>query len=83
MISEISSISTKTGLKGNHSSTSDESYSSIIVGNDSKKQERKRMKTVAKGSDIAVQAVVDNTSRRLDTPATKVDVKQMRDEDFH
>ena len=82
-MSEISSISTKTGLKRNHSSKSDESDSSIIVENDSKKRERKRMDTVVEGSDMAVQAALDNISRRLDTLATKVDVKQMRDEDFH
>ena len=82
-MSEISSISTKTGLKRNHSSKSDESDSSIIVENDSKKQERKRMNTVVEGSDMAVQAAKDNISRRLDILTTKVDVEQMRDEVKH
>ena len=63
-MSEISPISTKTELRRNHSSTSDESVSSIIVGNDSKKQEKKRMNTVVEGSDMAVQAALDNISRR-------------------
>ena len=82
-MSELSPISAKTGSKRNHSSTSNESDSSIIVENDCNKQQRKRMNTVVEGSDMAVQAALDNISRRLDTLATKADVKQMRDEDFH
>ena len=82
-MSEISPISTKTELRRNHSSTSDESDSSIIVENDSKKRERKRMDTVVEGSDMAVQAAKDNISRRLDILTTKVDVEQMRDEVKH
>ena len=57
-MSEISSTSTKTEFKRNYFSTSDESDSSIIVENDSKKQERKRMNTVVEGSDMAVQAAL-------------------------
>ena len=38
------------------------------------------MNTVVEDSDMAVQAALDNISRRLDTLATKVDVEQMRDE---
>ena len=63
-MSEISSTSTKTEFKRNYFSTSDESDSSIIVENDSKKQEKKRMNTVVEGSDMAVQAALDNISRR-------------------
>ena len=63
-MSEISLISRKTGIERNHSSTSGESDSSIIVENDSKKQEKKRMNTVVEGSDMAVQAALDNISRR-------------------
>ena len=76
----ISSYFSRTGLKRNHSSTSDESDVSIGSENDSKKQEKERMNTVAEDSDMAVQAALDNISRRLDTLATKVDVEQMRDE---
>ena len=76
-MSEISLISRKTGIERNHSSTSGESDSSIIVENNSKKQERKRMNAVLmEGSDMAVQAALDNISRCLDTLATKVDVEQ-------
>ena len=32
------------------------------------------------GSDMAVQAALDNISRCLDTLATKVDIEQTRDE---
>ena len=73
----ISSYFSRTGLKRNHSSTSDESDVSISSENDSKKQEKKRMNTVVEDSDMAVQAALDNISRRLDT---KVDVEQMKDE---
>ena len=38
------------------------------------------MNTVVEDTDMAVQAALDNISRRLDTLATKVDVEQMRDE---
>ena len=76
----ISSYFSRTGLKRNHSSTSDESDVSISTENDSKKQEKKRMKTVVQDSDMAVQTALDNISKRLDTLATKVDVEQMRDE---
>ena len=76
----ISSYFLRTGLKRNHSSTSDESDVSISSENDSKKQEKKRMNTVAEDSDMAVQTELHNISKRLDTLATKVDVEQMRDE---
>ena len=76
----ISSGFSRTGLKRNHSSTADESDVSISSENDSKKQEKKRMNTVVEDSDMAVQAALDNISKRLDTLATKVDVEQMRDE---
>ena len=79
-MSVISSYFSRTGLKRNHSSTSEESDISISSENDSKKQEKKRMNTVVEDSDMAVQAALDNISKRLDTLATKVDVKQMRDE---
>ena len=76
----ISFYFSRTGLKRNHSPTSDESDVSISSENDSNKQEKKRMNTVVEDSDMAVQAALDNISRRLDTLATKVDVEQMRDE---
>ena len=76
----ISSYFSRTGLKRNHSSTSDESDVSISTENDSKKQEKMRMNTVVEDSDMAVQTALDNMSKRLDTLATKVDVEQMRDE---
>jgi len=76
----ISSYFSRTGLKSNHSSTADESDVSISSENDSKKQEKKRVNTVVEDSDMAVQAALNNISRRLDTLATKVDVEQMRDE---
>ena len=38
------------------------------------------MNTVVEDTDMAVQAALDNISKRLDTMATKVDVEQMRDE---
>ena len=76
----ISSYFSRTGLKRNDSSTSDESDVSISTENDSKKQEKKRMNTVVEDSDVAVQTALDNISKRLDTLATKVDVEQMRDE---
>ena len=38
------------------------------------------MNTVVENSDMAVQAALDNISKRLDTLATRVDVEQMRDE---
>ena len=38
------------------------------------------MNTVVEDTDMAVQAALDNISKRLDTLATKVDVEQMRDE---
>ena len=76
----ISSYFSRTGLKRNHSSTSDESDVSISSENDSKKQEKKRMNTVVEDSDMAVQTALDNISKRLNTLATKVDVEQMRDE---
>ena len=76
----ISSYFSRTGLKSNHSSTADESDVSISSENDSKKQEKKRINTVVEDSDMAVQAALNNISRRLDTLATKVDVEQMRDE---
>ena len=53
---------------------------SISSENDSKRQEKKRMNTVVEDTDMAVQATLDNISKRLDTMATKVDVEQMRDE---
>ena len=70
----------RTRLKRNHSSTSDGSDLSISSENDSKKQEKKCMNTVVEDSDMAVQAALDNISKRLDTLATKVDIEQMRDE---
>ena len=76
----ISSYFSRTGLKRNHSSTSDESDVSISSENDNKKQEKKRMNTVVEDSDMAVQTALDNISKRLNTLATKVDVEQMRDE---
>ena len=76
----ISSYFSRTGLKRNHSSTSDESDISISSENDNKKQEKKRMNTVVEDSDMAVQTALDNISKRLNTLATKVDVEQMRDE---
>ena len=76
----IGSYFSRTGLKRNHSSTSDESDVSISSVNDSKKQEKKRMNTVVEDSDMAVQTAIDNISKRFDTLATKVDVEQMRDE---
>ena len=76
----INSYFPRTGLKRNHSSTSDESDVSISSENDSKKQEKKDMNTVVEDSDMAVQAALDNISRHLDTLATKVDVEQMWDE---
>ena len=79
-MSVISSYFSRTGLKRNHSLTSDESDVSISSENDSKKQEKKRMNTVVEDSDMAVQAALDNISRRLNTLATKVGVEQMRDE---
>ena len=79
-MSVISSYFLRTGLKRNHSSTSDESDVSISTENDSKKQEKKRMNTLVEDSDMAVQIALDNISKRLDTSATKVDVEQMRDE---
>ena len=79
-MSVISSYFSRTGLKRNHSSTSDENDVSISSENDSKKQEKKRMNTVVEDSDMAVQTALDNISKRLDTLATKVDVEQMRDE---
>ena len=69
----------RTGLKRNHSSTSDERRQHCSE-NDSKRQEKKRMNTVVEDTDMAVQATLDNISKRLDTMATKVDVEQMRDE---
>ena len=53
---------------------------SISSENDSKKQEKKCMNTVVEDSDMAVQAALDNISKRLDTLATKVDVEQIKDE---
>ena len=79
-MSVICSYFLRTGLKRNHSSTSDESDVSISSENDSKKPEKKRINTVVEDSDMAVQAALDNISRRLDTLATKVDVEQTRDE---
>ena len=38
------------------------------------------MNTVVEDSDMAVQAALDNISKRLDTLATKVDVEQIKDE---
>ena len=76
----ISSYFSRTGLKRNHSSTLDESDVSISSENDSKRQEQKRMNTVVEDTDMAVQAVLDNISKRLDTLATKVGVEQMRHE---
>ena len=49
----ISFYFSRTGLKRNHSSTSDESDVSISSENDSKKQEKERMNTVAEDSDMA------------------------------
>ena len=72
----ISSYFSRTGLKSNHSSTADESDVSISSENDSKKQEKKRINTVVEDSDMAVQAALDNISKRLDTLATKVGVEQ-------
>ena len=79
-MSVISSYFSRTGLKRNHSSTSEESDISISSENDSKRQEKERMNTVVEDTDMAVQATLDNISKRLDTMATKVDVEQMRDE---
>ena len=79
-MSVISSYFSRTGLKRNHSAISDECDVSISSENDNKKQEKKRVNTVVEDSDMAVQAALDNISRRLDTLATKVDVEQMRDE---
>ena len=79
-MSVISSYFSRTGLNRNHSAISDESDVSISSENDNKKQEKKRVNTVVEDSDMAVQAALDNISRRLDTLATKVDVEQMRDE---
>ena len=76
----ISSYFSRTGLKRNHSSTSDESDVSISSENDNKKQEKKRMNTVVEDSDMVVQTALDNISKRLNTLATKVDVEQMWDE---
>ena len=76
----FSSYFSRTGLKRNHSSTSDESDVGISSENDSKKKEKKRMSTVVKDSDMAVQAALNNISRRLDALATKVAVERMRDE---
>ena len=76
----ISSYFSRTGLKRNHSSTSDESDVNISSENDNKKQEKKRMNTVVEDSDMAVQTALDNISKRLNTLATKVDIEQMRDE---
>ena len=76
----ISSYFSRTGLKRNHSSTSDESDVSISSENDSKRQEKKRMNTVVENTDMAVQAALDNISKRLDTLATKAGVEQMRHE---
>ena len=50
----ISSYFSRTGLKRNHSSTSDESNVSISSENDSKKQEKMRMNTVVEDIDMAV-----------------------------
>ena len=69
----ISSYFSRTGLKRNHSSTSDENDVSISSENDSKKQEKKRMNTVVEDSDMAVQTALENINRRLDTLATNVD----------
>ena len=52
----ISSYFSRTRLKRNHSSTSDENDVSISSENDSKKQEKKRMNTLVEDSDMAVQA---------------------------
>ena len=79
-MSVISSYFSRTGLKRNHSSTSDESDVSISSENDSKRQEKKRMNNVLEDSDMAGQTALDNISKRLDTLATKVDIEQMRDE---
>ena len=76
----VISYFSRTGLKRNYSSTSDESDVSISTENDSKKQEKKCMNTVVEDSDMAVQAALDNISKRLDTLATKVDVEQIKDE---
>ena len=72
----ISSYFLRTGLKRNHSSTSDESDVSISSENDSKRQEKKRMNNVLEDSDMAGQTALDNISKRLDTLATKVGVEQ-------
>ena len=50
----ISCYFLRTGLKRNHSSTSDESDVSISSENDSKMQEKKRKNTVAEDTDMAV-----------------------------
>ena len=74
----ISSYFSRTGLKRNHSSTSDESDVSISSENDSKKQEKKRMSTVVEDSDMAVQAALDAW---IPWQAwQKVDYQQMRDQ---
>ena len=78
-MSVISSYFSRTRLKRNHSSTSDENDVSISSENDSKKQEKKRMNTLVEDSDMAVQAALDNISRRLDTLATEAGVEQMRE----
>ena len=39
------------------------------------------MNTVVNGSDMAVQATLNNINRRFDAMATKVDVEQMRNEE--
>ena len=76
----ISSYFLRTGLKRNHSSTSDETDVSISSENDSKRREKKRMNSVVEDSDMAVQTALDKISKCLDTLATKVDIEQMRDE---
>ena len=70
-----SSYFSRAGLKRNHSSSSDENVS-ISSENDSKRQEKERMNTVVEDTDMAVQAALDNISKRLDTLATKVGVEQ-------
>ena len=51
----ISSYFLRTGLKRNHSSTSDESDVNISSENDRKKQEKKHMNTAVEDSDMALQ----------------------------
>lgn len=84
-MSEISSYFSKTGVKRKNSSTSSESDTSISSESASNRQERKRLNVVEEdsGSDMAVQAALDNINERLDDLATRADVQQMKAEVKH